>query len=329
MSPLLLLLAAAAAEGVIVDRVAAVVNNDVITLSEVYESFSDAIRAECPPSLADEAREDCVAAAEGLAIDALIRQRLIRQELVRLDVDVTNERVDELIDMAMAQHGFPDREALRAEVVASGFSWDGYRQKLMDDERRSLFQGYILRPRVSMTEDEVLDLYQRMAREQEAPDVVRLAAFGHRVPAGATAEETAALLMEIRADIEAVRAGTKTWPEVADARDTARVARVFEGQTFADGDLMPALTKVAFATPPGGPTEPVLVDGIIFGLFVLAKEKGQAEVPPFEEVQQGLVQQLLEEKYLEAEDQWFAATRKRAAIRFLVGKPPPEGAEGR
>lgn len=316
--------AAQAADGVLVDRIAAIVNTDVITLSEVYDAFSDAISGECPTSLGSDERKDCVARAEGLAVDALIRQRLIRQELTALDLDVTTERVDELIDAAILQHGFPDREALRAEVEASGFTWDGYRAKLMDDERRGLFQGYILRPRVSLAEEEVQDLYQRLAREQEAPEVVRLAAFGYRIPAGATPDETAAIVMKLREELDAVRRGDKLWSDIAEVNDTARVARVFEGQTFADGDLMPQLTKVAFATPPGTPAEPVLVEGIVFGMFVLGREKGTAEVPPFEEVQEGLVQQLMEQKYMEAEDQWYATARRRAAIRFLVGVPPTE-----
>ena len=266
------LAASLAADPVVIDRLAAVVNNDVVTLSEVYGAFSDAIVAECPPSTPD--RPACVARAEGLAVDALVRQRLIRQELAKIDMDVTNDEVDRLIDDAVEQHGFPDREALRAEVEASGFGWDEYRTKLMDDQRRAVFQGAILRPRITFSDDEVIDRYQRLVREQESPEVVRLAAFGYRLPSDATAEDTAAIVQALHDQLDAVRRGERSWSEVAEANDTAHVARVFEGQTFGESDLMAPLSKVAFSTPPGSPTEPVIANGVVFGLFVLTREQG-------------------------------------------------------
>ena len=66
-----------------IDRVAAVVNDEVITLSDVYDIGSDYIASAQPN----------IRAAEIEVLDSLIMRKLIEQEVVRLGQDVTEEEL--------------------------------------------------------------------------------------------------------------------------------------------------------------------------------------------------------------------------------------------
>ncbi len=309
---------ATAPSGAVVDRIAAVVNDQVITLSEIYDLGSREIRESCGAST----DPDCRAKLEGEVLDVLVRQALMKQDLIKLQMDVTAEEVDTMIQQTLVEHGYANREELRAVVEAEGFTWDSYRAFLADRERVQRFQGYVLRQRVTITDDEVLDLYNRLTREMDAPEVVRIAAFGYKLPPSATTDQRVAVVTEFSTKLAEVRAGTRSWAELAEVSDTARVARLFEGQTFEEGQLIPAMAEVVFKAEVGVACEPVLVGDVLYGMILLGKEKGAAEAPPFEEVKNNLMDQVFMQKIEAAENQWYAAARRKAAITRMVGIEP-------
>src|SRR5687768_1902338 len=104
------LLAALTARAAVVDRVAAVVEDQVIMLSQVYELGAEFIAEKCgAPS------GPCVDEAELEVLDALIKRALVREELERLDMQVTGTDVDQAIDRILEQYGLEDRQTLRTE----------------------------------------------------------------------------------------------------------------------------------------------------------------------------------------------------------------------
>jgi parvulin-like peptidyl-prolyl isomerase len=318
LSLVALLLAGASHAGeVIVDRVAAVVGEDIVALSEIYALGSQEIRDQCP----DPADAACRVELEAAILDALIRRALIRQELGTLGYDVGPDDVDAAIQQVVRDNGFPDRETLRREVEATGATWPQYREKLEEQLRISRFQEYVLRNRITFNEEEVQDLYQRLARGAagpDAPDELRLAGFAHKLPEGLSPDALAAEVQAMRARVESVRAGEALWPEVAEAWDTARVATLFEGRTFQEGELNAALSAAAFATEVGKPSEPVLFNGSLFVVLVLSRQKAAVELPPLEEVRGELEQRLFEDKLMEAEDAWYEAARRRTIVKVLL-----------
>lgn len=86
------LLWAAPASAALVDRVAAVVNNDVVVLSEVYELGGDHIE-----EVVQGSSEASRRSAELEVLDALVARRLIEQEMRRLSLDVTDADMERAI----------------------------------------------------------------------------------------------------------------------------------------------------------------------------------------------------------------------------------------
>ena len=102
--------------GAIVDRVAAVVNDDVITLSEVYELGGEFIEKAVEDASGNPTRRR---EAEIEVLDSLIKRHLISQEIAKLGLDVTDVELDRTVDDIARRNGL-ERDQLRSEVEKSG-----------------------------------------------------------------------------------------------------------------------------------------------------------------------------------------------------------------
>lgn len=311
---LLLLAAPAAAEERVADRIAAVVNSTVLSLSDIYNLGGDFIEERCAgrgPS--------CFAESEREVLDALIRRTLQQQTLRDLNADVTPTEVDGAINTVIKDNNFPDREALRAEVERSGLAWEDYRAELRAQIREMRFNDMVLRSRVTIPEDELRDAYRRLVRDVEPPKVVRLAAAATRLPTDPTTWPD--LVAEARAAIAQVRDGSLTWEQLSQTWDGIGMAAAFEGQTFRARDLADALSKAVAVTEPGDLTEPVIASGILYILRVDFRGEGEPEVASYEDARPTLEQKLFEERMTDALEEWERRARNDASIRILLADP--------
>lgn len=308
---------AAAAER-IVDRIAAVVNDDVITLSQVYEASNGFIEENCAGKSAS-----CMPELEREVLDALVRRSLQRQELIRLDLDITPSDVDASIRQILVEYDLPDRETLRREVQRGGLSWEDYRAELGEQLRDQRFQEYVLRSRVTIRDEEVRDAYQRAVRNLDAPEVVGLSAFGFVLPADLPPDQLVGLVEEFRGVFATVRAGERTFESLVDEYDSAGVSELFSSQTFGREDLAEPLAAAAWKTEVGGLADPVVSRGVLYGLRVDRREAGEVDVPELDAVRDQLMQELFQAKMEQAEAEWYQVARRRAAIRVLIAGAEP------
>jgi parvulin-like peptidyl-prolyl isomerase len=304
------LLAAHAQSAPVVDRIAAVVNDDVVVLSEVYELGDGFIRQRCP-----ELGEPCTTEAELEVLDALIRRALINQELKRLDLDVSAADVDQAIDRTVQQYGLPDRQALKTEIEASGKRWDQYREELFEYLRDQAFKGRVLAPRVTITDDEIRDFYNDSARKVVKP-VARVSGFGVALPPGVTPEQEAEIAGKVGEVVTQLNEQKLAWDEAVRLYD-AGLSSTFAGQEFSPGDLIDPISQVVFNAPVGV-AQPLLKlpYGNTFVFVVLrVDEKGEkSEAAPFEEIEEELRNQVFQEKLLDAEEEWYQRARREAAV---------------
>ncbi len=305
--------AAFAGDGV-VDRISATVNGEPITLSEVYELGGDFIRGNCQGS----AEPDCWDEEEGKVLEALIRRQLMAQELEELGMAVSSNEVEQAIDSVVQQYGMGDRDALKREVERSGLAWATYRRQIAEQLRQQRFQEAVLRSRVSIKDDELQDYYLRATRDLAHPMLTTISAFGYQLPAGADGDTLATEVASFRERFQAVREGKASWDALVAEYDTAGMGALLSGQPFAAGDLNDALDAVVQQTPVDVIAEPVIVGDILYGVKVVRREEGEAEVPPFEEIKGQLGQQLMQEKMMKAEDEWFEMAKREAAIKIFL-----------
>lgn len=302
-----LLLASGLAAADVVDRVAAVVNNEVIALSEIYELGGGFIERQCEGQQQTDA---CWIEAEKNVLDSLIQRVLVKQELSRLGMKISPEDLQRAMDQIAADNGIEDREVLRASVEEQGLGWDVYREQLREQLRQMRFAEQVIAPMVTVTDDELLDMYQRSVREMEPVNVIDLQAFMLKAgPEG---------LAQASGLVAQIRKGERQWLDVVKEVDVGGyAARDGVMGTFQPGELLPALGGPAFALDAGQISEPIVVGEAVFVLKVTARRDHEAR--SFEEVQQALRGRLREQKTAQRLEQWAKRARKEAAVVVLLG----------
>jgi parvulin-like peptidyl-prolyl isomerase len=147
-----------------IDRIAAIVNDDVITISDVYAVGAEYIAAAQPD----------IRTAELEVLDSLVMNKLIEQEIVRLGHDVTEEEFQGALSDISQSNGL-GVDQLRSEVERSGLKWEDYEVEIRQSLRQMKFNQLVLQPRITIDEAALLDSYRRLKNEQ--PDVIDLSAI--------------------------------------------------------------------------------------------------------------------------------------------------------
>lgn len=303
--------------GPVVDRVAAAVNDEIVTLSEVYE-FGGAYIAEGVGRAGEAERPK----AELEVLERLIERRLVSQEMAALKLDLNEQELDRSIDDIARRNGL-DRDGLRVEVERSGMGWDQYRGELRENLRDMKFAQSVLRPRVTVTEDELRDTWRRTA--QNAAPTAHILALFLAFPKDADEAARAAVL----ARAEALRAEAVAGAEFAELSrkhdEGSFGAEGGEMGSYAPGQLIGELDTAVVATPTGTVSAPVVLGQGVFLLYVADR---QAAAGDFEAMRPKLEDEVFLARMEDEKERWFQQARRRAAVRILLPSVPgaPEAA---
>ena len=296
-----------------VDRIAAVVNDEVITLSDVYELGRSFIDERARDSGASERR-----AAELEVLDSLIRRRLITQEMIRLQIDAADEEVDRAVDDIARRNGV-NRDTLRSEVERGGVNWPQYRDEIREMIRDQKFTQMIIRPRIVENEDEIRDAYRRMSTESDQPERVELGAIFFAYPTdGSEAGKNATLelLESARKRID----GGESFAAVSEALDSGPYgANGGTMGTFVQGELVDELDGPAFSTPVGALSPPIQTPQGLFLLKVRSREK--LPLRAYEDVRDEIAAKVFEGRIEREKDTWYQQARRDAAIDIKLETP--------
>ena len=297
--------APAAASFTVTDRVAVVVNDEVVLLSEVRdlgETLVEQARAEGrpEPTLAD-------------LVELSVTRVLVRQELAALGLTPTSDEVERSLD-EVARRNKLTREQLRAEVEKAGMPWETYRRELSENVAEMKFSQAVLRPRVTISEDELRDAWRRATKD--APSRAHVQAIFLAWPPDATEAQRA----EVTARAEALRAqarGGASFVELSRAHDQGPFgAQGGEMGTFGPGELVSELDVVVQATATGDTSAPIARDKGVFLLHVA--ERVVTAGGDYEALKPKLQDAVFAQRIEQERIAWAQQARRRAAVRVLV-----------
>jgi peptidyl-prolyl cis-trans isomerase SurA len=299
-----------AAQAVTVDRVAAVVNEEVVTLSEVYELGRAFIDERARGGTETDRRS-----AELEVLDSLIRRRLITQEMLRLQIDAADIEVDRTIDDIARRSGV-ERDVLRTEVERGGISWPQYRDEIREMLRDQKFTQMLIRPRIVENEDEIRDAYQRMTTESDQPERVDLGAifFGYPLDGNEDGKVATRQLAEMaRKRVE----GGESFAAVSAALDTGPYgANGGTMGTFVQGELVDGLDGPAFSVEVGQLSDPVETPQGVFVLEVRSREK--LPLRAYDEVRDEIASKVFEGRIEREKDTWYQQARREASVEIKL-----------
>ncbi len=292
----LVVVAAVDARAVVVDGVAAVVDRQVITRSEVAEAAT----------LLRQTGASAGADAEKLALEKLVERALVEQEAARLGIEVTDEEVEQAI-CDICERNNLDRDKLPEALAAQGLDYDVYVQQVRARLRQMKLVSRVLRARMSVSDMALREFYLKNIPEFRDPDAVHL--YHIQFPEGTSRER-----------VEAVRARVLAGESF---QDLARLVSVgpaaVEGGDMGFlpvGSLAGGVAAAIEGLEDGQVSRPVELLGTLHLFYVDQRQKGR--IPPFEEVRDRVQARYFKEREQELFQSWIGSLREKARIEVKM-----------
>jgi parvulin-like peptidyl-prolyl isomerase len=302
----------ARADRVVVDRIVAVVNDEILLQSEVEEAMRyDPRLQEAQQGLGAGATpqqvEQAISGVRAQVLDDLIDRKLVLAEGEKFQIQVTDKDLDLYLSNLAKQNGMASVTDLRAAVEETGEfgNWEEYKAKTREDIL--WFQTQQILATSSVTEAQVREYYRKMSKGEDAKVEVLRFVFRPasddpkaRDAAFADAKRTARRLASGEA-VETIAA------EIGQSAESRRVVR---------GEIAPDLEDAIFAARAGQVVGP-LASGQGHVVFKIV-EHHASDVVPYEQAKAKIREQLEAEAQFRAIEELHEQLRAKAHIDLRI-----------
>ncbi len=303
-------LAQAEEEARVIDGIAAIVNGDIITYSQVRGLSAPRERL-LRSQFHGEELEKQIKEAREAALKDMIDRQLIIQSFHKEKFELPQHFVDERVNDIIREEFGGDRATFIKTLQAQNYSLTEFKKLEMEKIIVAAMRGKNVKPVTTISPTKVTEYYQKHKAEFTAKEQVRLrlimiptrAAEGNSAAQKAVAEEILGKL--------------------ADGAPFDRMAQMYSEDATRDsgGDwgwierktLAPPLEKAAFNLPPGRVSHVIELGPNFYILKVEEKRGGDA--PSFAKLRPEIEKKLMQEETQRQQEIWLAGLRQKAYIR--------------
>lgn len=302
------------AGGEVVDRIVAVINDDVLTLVELDQAVQPyrtklgtmGYTAEKERQMLFKVRED--------VLNQLIDEKLTDQEIRKADISVTDKEVDSAIERLKAAR-FLTQEDLQAALARDGMSLDDYRKRVKDQLLRTKLVNRQIKSKIVITKEDVQAYYERNRSEYGGPKKYHLRNIMMQVPPPAGEQEKQAVYRTITAVYAKLKAGESF---EAMARQYSQSPMASEGGelgVFELKDLSPQIQAAVQNLKPGEFSQILDTEyGYqIFSVQEILENDGKTLETVTPEIESKLFDEVVNQKFTE----WLQELRKHAHIKII------------
>jgi peptidyl-prolyl cis-trans isomerase SurA len=309
------LLVGASARAQVVDKVAAVVNDDLIALSEVERRAAPELAA-VNQTRDPQQRADLRRKALQSAVEQLIGEKLMEKQMDELGIAVSDQEVELGLEDVRRQNNF-DADQFEQALRSEGYSMREYREFMRKQLRRLKLVNVKVRSKVTVSEKDLRAAYDRWARLEQADPEIRARHILVKLDAKASPQQEAKALEKAKALAAEARKPGMDFAELAKKKsDGPSAPDGGDLGTFRRGLMVPEFDKVAFALPQGGVSDPVRTR---FGWHVIkVEERRSVAVKSFEEMKDQLQERLTREQLEKYTDQYVKELRQQAAVEVRI-----------
>ncbi len=301
-----------AAEPQVIDGIAAVVNNDVITFSQVQEVSApqeQSLRQQFTgQELIEKIKETRLA-----ALADLIDRELVLQEFRKKKYNIPDYAVDEQVKEIIRDDFAGDRQAFVRTLDAQGYSLDKFRDSERDKIIVQVMRQNNVKGDFSASLQEIQAYYDANRKQFATPAQIKLRMI---------------VLNADPLDVESADSTRKMAEEIrqkaATGTDFATLAKTYsmDGTAENGGDwgwvdektLNKELTGVAFALAPGQVSPVTQVGNAYYLLY--CEDKKDSTIIPLQEVKDGIKKKLEQTERQKATQRWIDGLREKAYIKI-------------
>lgn len=287
----------------IVDRIVAVVNDSVITLSELNAATASAIE-----SIGGKAKtEKEIIEIKGKILDSLIEQKLVKHAADTAGIEVSEREIDNAIEDVKEQNKL-SQETLLLALAQSGLTYREYKEQLREQIRQIKFINKEFRSKINVTDEEVAEYYRRNTDEFYGPQAYDIAMI--YISSAQTDDRAAKLkLQKIHEGLSAGEAFGALARLYSDGRGAAEGG---EMGVIKVGELDSAIEAAALKLAPGEISPPVITSS---GIYIIKLNKSMDAKPKtFEQVSEQIREKLFKKSMDDRFRFWLEETKKFAHL---------------
>ncbi|PYK50729.1 MAG: peptidylprolyl isomerase [Verrucomicrobia bacterium] len=302
--------AAFAQEPVEVNGIAAVVNGDVITISQVQSLSAPRVK-QLRAQFTGEELEKQLKAARELALKDLIDRQLVLQAFKKEKYEIPDHFVEERVHEIIRQNFGGDRNTFIKTLEAQNYTLGEFKQKEMEQMIVQAMRSHNVKTKNIISPTKIEDYYRKHRDEFTSKETIKLRMImipGQKDTATAPAQK--ALAEEVLG-------------RLAGGAEFDRTAQVYSEDSTRDngGDwgwiehntLAGPLEKVAFNMPVGRISNIIDYAGNYYILKVEDKQGGTTK--SLAEVRADIEKKLIQEEAQQIQERWIASLREKAYIK--------------
>ncbi len=275
---------------VVVDRVVAVVNDEIITMSDLQR---------------EEALKKSTALDDRLVLEDMIDRKLQMAAAKRAGVDVTDKELSDAVADIIKRNNM-DMTQFGVALAKEGLTVEQYRAELREQITLSrLFNKYV-RSSVNVDEAEARAFYQNNPKTYSLPEEIRVRQIFLKLPDKATPEQTAAIREKAQSVYARAQKGEDFIQLVREVSQGATASQDGDLGFMQSGDALPEIQEAASALKPGDSSSPFQCAG---GYNIIKLEEVRTPVRPFEKVKDEIMKTLYEQKTENTYRSWLQALR--------------------
>ncbi len=296
-----------------VDRIVAVVNQEIITLSEV-DKVIDHLKAEIDTKDRLERRVR-INELSRMALERLIEEKLIDQEAKKAGIKVAAKEVDGAIE-EIKRRNSATQEDLENALARDGLTLEAFRKDIEKKILRTKVVQFSVKVEPNVGEKELREFYQKNADRYRTEEIYRPAHILFKVSKEASPEEVRQVRAKCEKVLNRIRAGEDfgelaiIYSEDISSKDKGDLG------VFKKGELLPAFEKETLQLKVGE------ISGIVrtdygFHIIKLLDRKGGHPLP-FEEVKERVRQEYLDREFERSLKQYLDSLKAKSIIEIKL-----------
>jgi len=294
---------------VIIDRIVAIVNDEVITLSELQEAILPFIKSSTDFVLSSDREK-----LQKQLLNKMIEKKLELQEARKFHITATNEEVEKTIKNIMEENGILSIEDLERDLELQGMSLDTFKKRLKEEIIIMKLVNRQVKSKIQITESEIKSYYKNHLEEFGVKEKIHIAHIFFST-VGLDKKEIENKRKTAEEVLKKLKKGEK-FEDLVKKYSEDPFTKESSGDLgwFERNQLLPEIEKAVLSLDPGE------ISGIIktkigFHIVKVLEKTGEIhpDSPEWKEVKKILFKKKFEEKYAK----WINELKNKAAIKIL------------
>jgi peptidyl-prolyl cis-trans isomerase SurA len=294
----------AAAE--VVERIVAVVNEEVISMSEV-EQMAKVIQSQPGMKLPPGSGKDL----QRRLLDSLIMQKLAKVEAKRRGITVSEKEVDKALEEFKKRNNIQDDETLSRMLSKNGLSLKSFKQQLADQMTHERLLTVVAGSKVVVTDEEVRRFYDQEYPKTGGSKQLHLKMINIPVPRDVTETQKQELQKKAELILQENRQGASL-----DALAQKHGVMIQDLGFVSERDLDPELAQFLSSVKPGETAPVQTLEGFRLVEVVNRRESGRSR--SFEEAAPEIRALLQRRKMEQTFQDWIKNQKDRAHIKIMM-----------